>query len=716
VLVRSVLVAVGTGTWGEAAEVVSQLAGHSHEPEIEVLVALDDIDAGRLEDALRRLKGIEIGDLSPSSGALVRHGLLRANWMSGDLIASIALVDEIVSDPDTPPPFRNLAEGHRLVFSPQRDQDLPDIAHELETLADEHAAAGFEFFAGVSFNNAMVVEYYRGRYERAAELGRRALESFRSIEHHPKETPTTCALLATCSTELGRFAEADEYLAIVDAIGTRDVDALSEMAYLAAVTGAADRALSLLSAAADSAAISHVDPASRSTWALARAVRATIESRPANALEILGGDGFQAAIGVAARISSESLSAIALFGAARKDEAAVAGQAALELAQRCGSEHWVARMRILVAAASEDRALFGPSIQRAARAGELALVELADVISASLHLLVSTPEEIYTSIGHWPERWLRSLRAVVSLGLTPAGLAAARLLDEVGALSDIPLLRAFDRTYFKGTRAQGLGIALVRSKSPLLAIHDLGRCHFEVGVRSVLVSSMRRRAAGLLFYLVARPNQTAAREQVLEDLWPDLSPTAAANSLNQTLFFLRREIDPYYDEGASFNYVAYEGEVVWLDQAKVAVDSVAFVRSATSAVAMIHSDAAPAIAAIEAYSGRFAPEFEYEEWALDWRDHLHSTYLHLVQATQRRLVAARNLSGAIAVSRTSLAVDPKATDIELGLIWLYAAVGARAAASEQYAHFAAVYRDQFAAEPPSFTDVVAGGIQDAPHE
>ena len=31
---------------------------------------------------------------------------------------------------------------------------------------------------------------------------------------------------------------------------------------------------------------------------------------------------------------------------------------------------------------------------------------------------------------------------------------------------------------------------------------------------------------------------------------------------------------------------------------------------------------------------------EGDGWAIDWRDHLHSTYLHLVQATQRRLAAA----------------------------------------------------------------------------
>jgi DNA-binding SARP family transcriptional activator len=712
VLVRSVLIAIGTGTWGAAAEIVSQLAGHTREPEIEVVVALEDIDAGRPDSAVRRLATIDLTKLDPSSRALVRHGLRRANWMSGDLEATMLVVDAIVADPTTPETFRSLAEGHRLMFWPRAEQNLPSMASQLERLAEHHASAGFSFFAGVSFNNAMVVEYYRGRYERAAAHGRRALESFRTFELFPKEAPTTCALLAACSTELGRFAEAGEYRAIADAVDTRDVDALSEMAYLAAVTGAAGRALSLLAVAADSTAIRQIDPASRTTWELARAVQATIDGRPHVALEILARTQAAGAIGIAAEISSQALTAIAQYCANRRDEAVLAGQTALGLAQRCGSEHWVARMRILVAAASEDRALFGPSVDAAGRAGELALLELADVIASSLHLIDSVPDSIHASIRRWPDRWLRALRGVVALGLTPAGLAAARLLDEVGTMSDVPLLRAFDRTFFKGDRAQGLGVALIRAKSPALMIHDLGRSHIEVGTRSVPLSSMRRRAAGLLVYLIARPNQTATRERVLEDLWPDLPPSAAANSLNQTLFFLRREIDPYFDELAAFNYVAFEGEVLWLDQSKTAVDSVAFLRSATAALATLRTDPSPGVSALAAYPGRFAPEFEYEEWALDWRDHLHSTYLHLAQATQRRLALIGDLPSAIHVSREALAIDPHASEIEAGLIWLCATAGARAAATGQYAHFAAVYRDLFASEPPSFADVIADGVRE----
>ena len=97
----------------------------------------------------------------------------------------------------------------------------------------------------------------------------------------------------------------------------------------------------------------------------------------------------------------------------------------------------------------------------------------------------------------------------------------------------------------------------------------LGRSFIKVDDRVVPIGSIRRRAAALLYYLVSRPTQTATREQIMEELWPDLVPSSAANSLNQTLYFLRREIDPYYDEDESYDYVSNRGELVWLDQAKI---------------------------------------------------------------------------------------------------------------------------------------------------
>ena len=43
----------------------------------------------------------------------------------------------------------------------------------------------------------------------------------------------------------------------------------------------------------------------------------------------------------------------------------------------------------------------------------------------------------------------------------------------MGESIDIPLLRAFDRTYLRGTRAAGLGRRLIQETSPTVSVRDL---------------------------------------------------------------------------------------------------------------------------------------------------------------------------------------------------------------------------------------------------
>ena len=68
-------------------------------------------------------------------------------------------------------------------------------------------------------------------------------------------------------------------------------------------------------------------------------------------------------------------------------------------------------------------------------------------------------------------------------------------------------------------------------------------------------------------------------------LWPDLDPDAAVNSLNQTVYFLRREIEPDYDDDSSFNYVRSEGELLRLDHEMVTSDSAKFADAASAVFA-----------------------------------------------------------------------------------------------------------------------------------
>ena len=73
----------------------------------------------------------------------------------------------------------------------------------------------------------------------------------------------------------------------------------------------------------------------------------------------------------------------------------------------------------------------------------------------------------------------------------------------------------------------------------------LGRFEVSVGSRVITEDDWRlRKAASLVKLLVLAPGHRLHREQVLELLWPDLKPAAAANNLHQTLHVVRRTLEP----------------------------------------------------------------------------------------------------------------------------------------------------------------------------
>ncbi len=89
-----------------------------------------------------------------------------------------------------------------------------------------------------------------------------------------------------------------------------------------------------------------------------------------------------------------------------------------------------------------------------------------------------------------------------------------------------------------------------------------------------------------------------------------------------------------------------------------------------------------------AIHGPFAPEFEYEEWAIEWRTRLLSTLLSLSTTAIRRLVRAGDLEAARDVALAAWEREPGAADLERQLTWLHWKLGAISAARTQYEHFA----------------------------
>jgi len=185
---------------------------------------------------------------------------------------------------------------------------------------------------------------------------------------------------------------------------------------------------------------------------------------------------------------------------------------------------------------------------------------------------------------------------------------------------------------------------------------------------------------------------------VLDALWPELGPALAANSLNQTIYFMRRVFEEDFKDDLSPGYVHHESEVVWLDQELVSSTSA----TCSQMIRQMAPDPTPEHVETlsTAYSGRFALDFEYEDWAGSFRDWLHASYLQIVEHALAADLGGGHFDRGIRVARRALEVDATAESVEVSLLRLYRASGAHAAAAEQYAHYASRLREELDVEPP----------------
>jgi len=177
-----------------------------------------------------------------------------------------------------------------------------------------------------------------------------------------------------------------------------------------------------------------------------------------------------------------------------------------------------------------------------------------------------------------------------------------------------------------------------------------------------------------------------------------MDPSAALNSLNQTVYFLRRVFEPEFAEDRSPSYIHHDSDVLWLDPDLVDAQSVRC--NAMLAGLGPDPDVGGVRALVDLYSAPFALDFMYEEWAARHRSALHATFLEAVEKAVASGLAEGRFNEAIAIARRALTVDPDADQIELMLLRLYRVTGAHAAAAEQYGHYAHYLRSELGVDPP----------------
>ena len=302
-----------------------------------------------------------------------------------------------------------------------------------------------------------------------------------------------------------------------------------------------------------------------------------------------------------------------------------------------------------------------------------------------------------------PERWRWAIRRfLASEGNRPADIRrSAELLDIVGDETDLPRLRALRKT--RALRLPDAGRALCRRLAPRLYVDDLDMVRLRISDRTILGSEIRKKVLSLLCFLLTRPQFTATREQILEALWPDMDPNGGANSLNQSAYFLRKVLEPGYQDETSAGYLQSKADLVWLDRDLVTSRSV----ECLNLLAAIRRDSSPDLITklAEMYTGKFGGDFIYDDWASAFRDTLHASYLDRIERAVNADTQAGYFDRALSVAQQALQADPEAEQIELCILRLYRRTGANAAAAEQYAHYAGVLKNQLGLDPPPLESI-----------
>ncbi|MGC8634162.1 MAG: BTAD domain-containing putative transcriptional regulator [Candidatus Limnocylindrales bacterium] len=704
VLVANAVRVLGSGQWGDGAELIRTLRASDEEPRIAVILAREDIYAGRIEEGLARLDRFDLSTLDATTRALVVLARVHGWWWLGHIHDPELNVNDLVASSDIPEPLRAIARGIQVTRGTTTDMRLGDAVPVLATMAADEEAASLPFYAGVSRYNLAFTRLEIGDFREAIEDAHRALDLFAQVPGVPEETYGAHFALGRAHMELGQFDLGREHLTrAISGTTMGAVEQWLEAAALLPVLGESSEARELLARASAHPA---AQPAHcQYVAALAYARQAMASGDLSAARRALGEryDAWQApaTCAWATWLHLRAIVDLTSRDYEKADGRITAGQA---LAVRQGAGLLEGRFRLSRAILGGDPDGLSDAF---ARATPMDLLSSAEAIVRNLDRIGATPATLRESLSAWPQRWLPLLRQVIADPTDPAAPMAAALLDEYGELSDVRSLRGLSKSRHKAFRGSDLGRGLAKRRSPTLIVHDLGRSSFEIGTRRVHLSSIRRRSAGLLCFLLTRNGHLATRDQVLDALWPDVDPSAGVNSLNQTLYFLRRDIEPEYDDDYSAPYVHFESDLVWLDRELVSAESRDFQERVSRALAAPR-DLQESMEALSLYRGRFAPEFEYEEWATAWRDLLHSQYLHLAETVVARLIQEGRLLEAADLAVDVLRVDADAEHLERELIWLYSTLGARSAAAEQYGHYADVQRTEYGVEPPSLDEIASG--------
>lgn len=186
----------------------------------------------------------------------------------------------------------------------------------------------------------------------------------------------------------------------------------------------------------------------------------------------------------------------------------------------------------------------------------------------------------------------------------------------------------------------------------------------------------------------------------IDILWPEADGDSAVNNLNQTVFQLRRYLDPSYRQGESPEYITSSAEHVGLAPGLVQTDLVEVRRLADRfASASWQQRQAAAGKAIALIRGEFLADLRYETWASRLQVSVHNEIRSRFLPIALQSHAAFDLQVAMDAATALIAIDPYDEAANLALAETLFRSGRRRAARELLVRYADQIRTEFDERP-----------------
>lgn len=229
-----------------------------------------------------------------------------------------------------------------------------------------------------------------------------------------------------------------------------------------------------------------------------------------------------------------------------------------------------------------------------------------------------------------------------------------------------------------------------------LRISLLGGFDVSVGAKPVASDAWRRRKpAALLKILALTPGHRVHREQLVDQLWPDLDLAAGGANLRKAIHQARAALDAA-SRGAA-RLIEFQYEVLSLVTDGLTVDTEQFRSELTGA--RRSGDIDRYQVALSWYGGDLLPDDPYEEWAGPIRRELREEYIAGLSEWCTLLEAQGDITSSLEVARTLVAAEPTREETHAMLMRLYGLAGRRSDALRQYDQLREVLDRELGVEP-----------------